>query len=293
MANAAKKQPNITTGNSAAARKAMAQKTMAKGKTAPAGSLKPTTKAKKAGGKSTEEAQVISIRQPTIRRVLKQGGLSMCGLCRRRYKETATAQKCLLGCWQQVCESYPLIHRQTGYKPRTGIDTSRSVYRCRFCSRDFFTEEQGLSCAQSCLTACTEKLRKSLNMPTIDIKVRSKLSFGNQLVKVKKDYVSRFAFKRKSAEEEKPAVEQTAGEPEIPIGDSGDPHNKDAAGKGEVIVERRSRDEWPKNFTRQNAKYRCSYCLTDTFTKMEVQACFDGHFDEDGLEIDPNGSVEE
>lgn len=235
--------------------------------------------------------QPRTIRQPTVRRVLKLGGHAVCGLCRCRYKNLADAQRCLLSCWGKVLHSYPLIHRVTGYKPTTGIDSSQSVFRCRFCSRDYFTEQDGLSCARNCLRIAHDNMTRAHNLPPTELPQKIRRTFGSDEQKVKIDYVSRYNFKRK-APEPPPVVE----EPEVPIVDSGDPHShegyqpKSVAGI-DTPKEERNKDFYPKPFLRQNAKYRCAYCLTDFFTKMEVEQCFDGHFDEQGKEIDPNGAA--
>lgn len=226
------------------------------------------------------------IHQPTIRRVLKQGGVSICGLCRRRYKDASAAQSCLLACWQQVRQAYPLILRRTGYKPPTGIDTSKTVFRCRFCSRDFFTEAEGLACAERCLNKCQESMTRTQNLPPSSWEVKERRTFEQQFHKVKKDYVPRVAFKR-FVDEPAPAPE-----PEAPVEETEDPLSLEQ-NKGNGVQKRRHKDHWPKPFIRQNAKYRCAYCLTDYFTKMEVLACFNGHFDGEGLEMDPDSAAED
>lgn len=230
------------------------------------------------------------IRQPTVRRVLKLAGYAVCGLCRRRFSHLSEAQLCLMSCWESVLHSYPLIHRVTGYKPTTGIDTSQSVFRCRFCSRDYFKEEAGLACARRCLKLCHDNFTKAHNLPPSQVPEKVRRSFVSDEQKVKVNYVSRFNFKRKEPEAE--VIE----EPEVPIVDSGDPHS----GGGYQLKtldgpdkpkEERNKGFYPKPFLRQNAKYRCAYCLKDYFTKMEVEQCFDGHFDDQGREIDPDGAA--
>lgn len=220
------------------------------------------------------------------------GGYAVCGLCRCRYHAAADAKACLLSCWQQVLHSYPLIHRVTGYKPTTGIDTSRSVFRCRFCSRDFFTEEKGLACARRCLKLSHDNMTKTHNLPPSEVVVKERRNFANDHLKVKMDYVSRYNFKRRQPE----VVEQEPEEVDVPIMDNGDPHSHEgyqpkSLESQEKPKEERNREFYPKPFLRQNAKYRCAYCLTDFFTKMEVEECFDSHFDEQGKELDPNGAA--
>lgn len=234
-----------------------------------------------------------SIRQPTVRRVLKLGGHAVCGLCRCRYKDLADAQHCLLSCWDRVLHSYPLIHRVTGYKPTTGIDSSKSVFRCRFCSRDYYTEQEGLSCARNCLKIAHDNMTRAHNLPPSELPEKTRRTFGSDEQKVKIEYISKYNFKRKTPEPEPEVVEEL----DVPnIMDSGDPHSHEGyqpkSVEGiEAPKEERNKDFYPKPFLRQNAKYRCAYCLTDFFTKMEVEQCFDSHFDEQGKELDPNGAA--
>jgi hypothetical protein len=51
---------------------------------------------------------------------------------------------------------------------------------------------------------------------------------------------------------------------------------------------RKTKADFPKQWIRMDAKYQCCYCKKLFFTKMETESCFNGHFDENGVEIEPS-----
>ncbi len=59
---------------------------------------------------------------------------------------------------------------------------------------------------------------------------------------------------------------------------------KAAAAPQAEVNKGRHKDSFPKQWSRQDAKYQCRYCNKRFYTKQEVEDCFNGHFNEDGYE---------
>lgn len=221
---------------------------------------------------------------PTIRKIFRRGdGAFICGICRGIHPSTNAAYSCLNQCWQKAMNLYPLVKRKNAEK--------QVVYRCRFCSRDYDSEQQGLLCAADC------KLRgnrlhmvesKILQMPVAPLN-RPRRVFA---APVATQFVAKFKLRRfsyKSADQD----QQKSGQSPAEVAEQEGAKTENANGAkvpAANSVERRHRDSYKKEWVRKDAKYECCYCYERYFTRMEVQKCFKGHFDEHGYEIDPSKS---
>jgi hypothetical protein len=86
------------------------------------------------------------------------------------------------------------------------------------------------------------------------------------------------------AKKDEPMTEETldiatADSAAIEITDTNLPHDTPE------LRPRKTKAAFPKPWVRMGAKYQCSYCRNQSFTKMEAEACFAGHFDAEGFEI--------
>lgn len=213
------------------------------------------------------------IRLPTIRKIFRNSGQFVCGLCRRNYDDYGEATECLKTCWDQVCISYPLVPRVSGL--------GRILFRCRFCSRDYKTEKSGMRCAELCRSHRNNKHLKELNLPEKPLLNLPRRDFKSGVTKLKVNYVSKINFKKpeggNGSEGDSEPVDQNES-----VQDSHDikPPPRE--------VVKRNKADFKKQFIRKGAKYCCQYCMIEYYTKMEVQQCFDGHFDEEGNEKDPS-----
>jgi len=224
--------------------------------------------------------------QAIIRKVFK-GKHFTCGICRGHFDHYNDAYDCVESCWESALHSYPL----TVYKKAS----QQNVYRCRFCMREHASEEAGIHCADMCKHLAEETnafglrvLKDLQNAP-----VRGNASQRRpQLVAMRSQGIPR--YKMRSNMEEDTATPQTVEDTssgataEVMTPATGDDvaHGKVAKGKGDTSADtRRSKAQWKKPFIRNGAKYVCSYCNGEFFTKSEVETCFDGHFDQNDKEV--------
>ena len=68
-----------------------------------------------------------------------------------------------------------------------------------------------------------------------------------------------------------------------PEKDNGDADGDQQQKKKDVPLQRK--DSFESFWVRKDAKYECRFCHTQFFTRIEVEKCFNDHFDESGIEI--------
>lgn len=249
-------------------------------------------------------------RMPVIRKIVRQGRFFVCVLCRSKWPSRDEAIVCLNDCWQEVLKLHPVVLRRQGRRS--------FVWRCRFCSRDYAEETKALACAEVCSERRMTRQhldQKFLDIPLDELK-RENTHIATIKQQVNKQFVSRFKLRKGIKPPEQPpaetveadsnpdgAAEAASGEetPQTPAGDAPEAGEATPApaeapadsGESEELgapppreeKPRRHRNEFKEIFVRKDAKYECRVCLSQFFTKMEVEACFDKHFDEEGNEI--------
>lgn len=207
---------------------------------------------------------------PVVRKVFRQNGEFICGICRQHHDRRENAFKCLDQCWNEVLQSTPVVGTFRG---------RNKAFKCRFCCRVYIEEKEAMACAMECI-----ELRKSQHYASMKIaKVpankfhsRAKYHFVSfQKGEIKSDYVSRFNLRRKGT--------SSAVQVETHIEEENDSTEET---KDTVAPPKKTKADYPKPFIRNHAKYECMYCHELYFTKIEVDKCFNGHFDSDGVEID-------
>ena len=104
------------------------------------------------------------IHQP-LHRVIKQGQHWLCGVCRSAHDYRDEAHDCMSVCWSRIKEEYPLTYRR--------VLGQGCFYRCRFCSRDYKTEEKGLKCAKDCKNKISLMIEE-------EVKISQSSSSGNR-----------------------------------------------------------------------------------------------------------------
>lgn len=209
---------------------------------------------------------------PVIRKVICRDDNFICSICRSEYKSKVEANNCLNHCWYDVQKLYPVVLRK--------LNARQVVFRCHFCCRDYKDETDALRCAHRCQSERNqlhvhEQLLNDLQIeapthrPSRIRLVAMKAAPQHPLTKAKKDE-PKAVETHEMATAESAAIEMT--DAEVP-------------GNTPELPPRRTKAAFPKPWVRMDAKYQCGYCRSQFFTKMETEACFNGHFDADGYEI--------
>lgn len=232
------------------------------------------------------------LQNPPILRVLRKDGLHLCGICRAAYHHHTAAVSCLNRCWKQISEEGQGITLIT--------DLGQEKYLCLFCFRSYRLPGEAQACAEDCCSKGIKKLQQLHLLPQGATEVRPKRIF-QPLTAVSLRPAAR---QRRILGKPTAVADGTARDHETELADiKPTGGNADAAaGQAEGAVEqekiavnptkavkehkKRHRDEFPKQFARANAKYMCLVCNTEYFTRAEVEACFNGHFDEQGYYIE-------
>ena len=226
--------------------------------------------------------QTRQARVPVIRKIFRKGDIFTCGICRSNHNSRVEANHCLNECWFQLRHHYPLIHdKQLGGPLR---------FKCQFCFRIYDSQNEGLACAQLCMEAHeTKHLHEQL---TNDLPISTKPRQKFRLIRVNSAGVKN---------EDKPTVEPQVvitaqkAPPQAPSADPAAPAVADAAeavpSAAKKPDNRRHISYYEKSWIRDGAKYKCCYCGTLHYTRMEVEPCFNGHFDEAGLEQEVGGHI--
>ncbi len=221
--------------------------------------------------------------KPIIRKLIRQGSVFTCSLCKGNYSSRGEAYACLSTCWDELAAIHPIhIAHRMGQK---------SLFRCNYCSRDYDEDFEALSCAEQCRQSRDRRHEREQRIAGITPVARPKLALrtsrvGQPMRAGKPSLLRSQGAKPKTDIEAKPSSSATslphAESPvvtENPSSESPPPGGKATPGKG------RSRMSFAKPYVRHNAKYKCACCNTLYFTKSETETCFMGHFDAEGFEI--------
>ncbi len=222
-------------------------------------------------GYLTRPTRRKNARVPVIRKIIRHSSFFWCGICRNKHDNEDEALECLDSCWTKILHGEHVL---------PVYDRSKVRYKCIFCSRVHKDEPLALECAEECLDLRKNKHyadMKAFQIPVSEYYVERPPIVPRVKQQVKLDLIPKYHFAKKTEKTEaeaSPAVEES---------------QPDWIGKG-VIDDRKARTkaDFPKIFIRNAAKYQCTYCHTDFFTKMEVEACFAKHFNEEGVELEPN-----
>lgn len=212
---------------------------------------------------------------PVVRKIFRQGSEYICALCRRCYTNEPEALQCLNRCWTNTISLPPVVQI---------FKKSKESFKCRYCSRSYDLEKKALDCANDCLghrKECHRNDIKIYKLPVESIE-HHQFSLNVQKVKVETQHISRFKLRRFEDRDEKPNV-TTKNDEAVKESENQSP-TESTESSNKVI--RRHKDEFVKGpFVRKDAKYECNLCHELYFTKIEVEKCFNEHFDEQGLEV--------
>lgn len=206
---------------------------------------------------------------PVIRKVISRDGAYVCCICRSEYKTKVEANNCLNHCWYDVQHLYPVVLRK--------LNGRHVVFRCQYCCRDYEDESSALSCARRCRGERNHLHIREQLLNDLPIEAPSHRPSRIRLVAVKAMPGHPLA---------KPQVEDVVDQPEDVDVDS----EVDVVSEDDIVTDtpegpaRKSKADFPKQWTRMDARYQCAYCKNLFYTKVETEACFSDHFDADGYE---------
>lgn len=213
------------------------------------------------------------LRLPLIRKVFRQADSYICGLCKTDYKDYGAANSCMNQCWFDIHHFFPVVRRKRG--------ASTWTFRCLFCCRDYTNEMAAYTCAKRCIG---DKNKAQLQEQLLN----------EQPLPPPSRPVSRLVMlaRVEASAVERPAV-KAAVKPQLSMVAKDEAEAKPIADvKAPEVFRGLHKKSFAKQITRKGEKYQCLYCREVHFTKVETQACFDGHFAADGYEkvvsIDPN-----
>ncbi len=218
---------------------------------------------------------------PIIRKVICRDDTFICSICRSEYKTKVEANNCLNHCWYDVQNLYPVVLRK--------LNGRYVVFRCHFCCRDYKDESDALSCARRCQGERNQLHVHEQLLNDLPIEAPSHRPSRIRLVAMKTAPIR--ASIPKAVENDDPVesverVEAVEGvEPVQPVEqDSDDMAEIEIPDDAVPPPPRKTKADFPKPWIRMDAKYQCCYCKSLFFTKMETESCFNGHFDENGVE---------
>jgi transposase-like protein len=87
-----------------------------------------------------------------LKRVLRQGDLFICGVCRKAYREDAKAVQCLAGCLHKY------LHGGGAQVVEVPAAGAAKRFRCHICKRVYENKAEAQSCAANCKSRTIKKL---------------------------------------------------------------------------------------------------------------------------------------
>lgn len=206
---------------------------------------------------------------PVIRKVICRDDTYICSICRSEYKSKVEANNCLNHCWYDVQNLYPVVLRK--------LNGRHVVFRCHFCCRDYKDETDALSCARRCQGDRNQLHVHEQLLNDLPIEAPSHRPSRIRLVAMKATPVRTSVPKEQERDEDQvEEMDEAVSEVDIP------------ADEEAPSAPRKTKADFPKQWIRMDAKYQCCYCKNLFFTKMETEACFNGHFDAEGVETEPS-----
>jgi hypothetical protein len=183
-----------------------------------------------------------------------------------------------------VKDFYPVVL----HKPRG----KKALFRCHFCCRDYQHENEALSCARRCESDRSNIHDREQILGDINLDGIPRRPSRIRLVALNSAPVKRLTSKKPEPADsqqssKKSGTRELVKEPLLLAEEP--PSLETPAAPPPPIAKHKS--EFPDHWIRVDAKYQCRYCRAFFYTKMEGEACFNGHFNEEGFELIPAPTV--
>lgn len=220
-----------------------------------------------------------------IKRVIRQNGHFICGICQDQHPKMTHALDCLHECWTLFNKLPPVVARKSLF---------RWQYRCRFCARDFTRYSDAKACGDKCLSGLAQRFETEWSLldytPPKKQKYQPKLKpllsfrpqerFGsNPSEKSLSDSEITEPDETGPQSKEPIAPVHVAPSPLSDIGSSlGGEKGAETSGEvDEAEKDPKKKKERDHGFYRDGARYVCQVCNVKYFTKEDVMTCFNGH----------------
>ena len=231
-------------------------------------------------------------------RILRQGRMFVCGICRKFHNTQEQASGCVHGCFTNLINGGLVqVIRQWG----------RDAFRCKLCTRTYAQMDAARQCGDECKKRLQTKLPPSPQVmaaggavsltiqPTAKPRVapRAAKPMARTLAVAVPTHTAaaktHIAASPVAAVAARPVAPTIAAQAPVPATDPIEdvashavsapeeaPAAAAAAPSGEPPKLKKLRDK-TKKFHRDGARYICQECSGKYFTRDEVEACWDGH----------------
>jgi len=153
--------------------------------------------------KKQHSTRAISPNQLMMRRIIRNGHMFICGICRTKHSSQGHAASCLVTCWKMLLERAPWVVETRGI--------GKQPYACAYCQRGYATPEQSHTCAQDCVNklntgstteiiTAKQKISRPFSKPSVKSTVR--MAFQN-LIARRKQVDAKIEADRLAAEQAK------------------------------------------------------------------------------------------
>lgn len=219
-----------------------------------------------------------------------------CGICRSRHSAIEDAEVCLDRCWNEQLAASPTVTIKKG---------QCTLYRCRFCKREFKDPSEAMNCATQCAeSSCSVGDHNSRHAITADQIGSRRIASGvrhrwvikqgalDRLVAQKRTKNVMMPFQVRNALYNQQTMKSLSRAmlkiaSDIAVGtrslntlkiqdiQGGATMGKPAETNDPAIPRVKKNPE--KKFYRDGAKYVCAVCKNKYFTKLEVESCWKAH----------------
>ncbi len=242
-----------------------------------------------------------------INRVITQGDISICGICRKIYKESKQANVCLTRCLSgHLNPSDPVVALS---------EAGAKKFRCHFCRRVFSERNKAVECASACKVKTNAVVAsehpKDIAQPKLQaqtlVRPQQKSTQPDRpLVKpakkppvVRRDQMHKFFRDGRKLVCKKCGSEKMTLDDVIACYDSHPEHVKKTPQEKKIEAEQKSAPKLKivkatapeiekvaktprltnedEKFLRDGARYVCRHCGKKLFTREDVFACYDSH----------------
>ncbi len=191
----------------------------------------------------------VQSNQPIIKKVLQQGGLHVCGVCRKGFPYLALAFECLTNCVAQMSKTVCVITVKSA--------TGKISYQCPLCRRSY----KDTPAADHCLRNCQKSSQKNFAQRQSEQETQNlkNTSSSDQIVSM-------------NASQNIENLNQNISEKnKTKLGTSDTSKANSIVNSLSLREERRQKAEM---FSRDGARYICRRCKGKYFTQEDVEACY-------------------
>lgn len=211
-----------------------------------------------------------------VKRVVRQDGYFICGICQETHDQWPQALACLWDCWKSFLALPPVVMRKSG---------RIQSYRCRYCARDYHSQNEALTCGSTCADYARKEFELEWALlgfiPPLERKPKPK-----PVLMVVQKLPPKTKKPKKDLTEENNSPDESGASPQASPSAGAAPssgettapakteENKD---KGPAPANAPAKKDKAYGYYREGARYVCEVCSGKYFTKGEVINCVKSH----------------